>query len=95
LAATVTPVITHVPGNLKEVVVTITGDSSYPTGGYAISFPGITNVVFADIQSSSTGHPCAWNYSTGKLQFFANGGTEVTAATNLSAVTVRAAVLGT
>ena len=95
MAATVSPVVTHVPGNLKEVIVTITGDASYPTGGYAITFPGITNVVFADIQSSSTGHPCAWNYATGKLQFFTSGGAEVAAATNLSAVTVRAAVIGT
>ena len=83
------------PGNTKEVIVTITGDASYPTGGYALTFPGITTVLFVDAQSSSSGHPAVWNYATGKLQFFTSGGTEVTAATNLSAVTVRAAVLGT
>lgn len=87
--------LTHVPGNLKEVIVTITADASYPTGGYAVTFPGITNVLFADVQSSSSGHPAVWNYSTGKLQFFTSGGTEVANAASLSGVTVRAAVLGT
>lgn len=95
MAATVTQIVTHVPGNLKEVIVDVTGDSSYPTGGYAISFPGITNVVFVDAQSSSSGHPAVWNYSTGKLQLFTSGGTEVANATNVSTVKVRCAVQGT
>lgn len=85
----------HVPGNLKEVIVDITGDSSYPTGGYAVTFPGISKVIFADVQTPpGTGHIAAFDYAAGKLKFFASGGTEVTAATNLSAATARCAVLG-
>ena len=94
MAATVAQVASHVPGNTREVIVTITGDASYPTGGYALTFPGISNVLFVDAQSSSSGHPAVWNYATGKLQLFTSGGTEVAAATNVSTITVRAAVLG-
>ena len=94
MAATVAPVSNHVPGDLREIIVTITADASYPTGGYAVTFPGITNAIFVDTQSSSAGHPAVWNYATGKLQFFTSGGTEVANAATLAGVTVRAAVLG-
>lgn len=79
---------------MKEVIVTITADASYPTGGYAITFPGITQIVFVDAQSSSSGHPAVWNYSTNKLQFFTSGGTEVANLASLAGITVKAAVLG-
>lgn len=90
-----TQITSHVPGNLKEVIVDVTGDSSYPTGGYAVSFPGITNVIFCDAQSGSTGHPAVFNYATGKLQLFTSGGTEVANAANVSTTKIRCAVLGT
>lgn len=94
MAASIAVVTTHVPGDLKEVIVDITGDTSYPTGGYAISFPGISNAVFVDAQSSSVGHPAVWDYTNKKLKLYTSGGTEVANATNVSTVKIRCAVLG-
>lgn len=95
MAATVTPVANHIPGDLREVIVDVTGDASYPTGGYAVTVPGITNIVLADVQApSGTGHTATWDYAAKKLKLFTAFGTEVAAATNVSTVVCRIAFLG-
>lgn len=81
----------HVLGNRREVVLDVTLDNSYPTGGYALTpatlgVDGATDYVFA--QATTTGHLPVYNYGTKKLMVF-SGGTEVSNATDLSAVVLR------
>lgn len=74
-------------------------DSSYPTGGYALtpSQLGFTNAANNDPEmtievDSANGWSAVYNYTTQKLQLFsatATTSTEVTAATNVSAATPR------
>lgn len=78
-------------GNRRQVVVDVTLDNSYPTGGYALSLAtlgvdGVTDYVIAT--STSTGHTFSYNYSTSKLMAF-NGTTQIANTTDLSAVVVR------
>lgn len=95
MAATVAVVDSHVPGAQKEVIVTVTPDTSYPTGGYTVAVPGISRIVLADVQTpSGTGHTAAWDYAANKLKFFTGGGAEVANATNLSTAVTRIAFLG-
>ena len=94
MAASVSTVVQHVPGDLKEVIVDVTGDTSYPTGGYAISVPGISQISFVDVGvASASGLSAAWDYAAKKLKFF-SGATEVTAATNVSTSVFRVAFIG-
>lgn len=95
MAATVAQVDAHVPGAQKEVIVDVTPDTSYPTGGYAVTVPGMSRIILADVQvPAGTGHTAAWDYTNKKLKFFTSGGTEVAAATNLSSAVTRIAFLG-
>lgn len=94
MAASTSIVRQGVPGDLAEVVMDITGDASYPTGGYAVTVP-LSQIVLADITpGAATGHPVAWDYAAGKLKVFTSGGAEVAAATNLSTMVVRAQFYG-
>lgn len=95
MAASVSTVAQHVPGDMKEVIVDVTPDTSYPTGGYAITIPGISRVILADVQApSGTGHTAAWDYTNKKLKFFTGGGAEVANATNISTAVTRVAFQG-
>lgn len=61
-------------------------DTSYPTGGYALSANQLgLSKVFGLIAESPGGYDLQYNRTTGKLQVF-NGSTEVANATNLSAL---------
>jgi hypothetical protein len=95
MAATSASVSNHVPGDLREVIVDVTCDTSYPTGGYAVAPANLSSIVFADVQiPPATGHIAAWDYSASKLKLFTAQGTEVTNATNVSTVVCRIAFLG-
>lgn len=64
---------------------TITLDNSYATGGYAVTPSNfglwkVAGVLFEDVN----GYAFYFNKTTGKVQVFTSGGTEVAAATNLS-----------
>jgi hypothetical protein len=83
-------------GDLKVTVTNVVGDSSYPTGGSAITAQQLglpTTVLFSQTEvAASSGTNCAstgsaYNSSTGKLVCFANTGVEVANATNLSGIT--------
>jgi hypothetical protein len=81
----------HVLGNRRQVVVDVTLDNSYPTGGYALSLAtlgvdGVPDYVIAS--ATTTGHLLVYNYSTSKLMAF-NGTTQIANTTDLSAVVVR------
>jgi hypothetical protein len=85
----------HVEGNLKVSVTNVVGDSSYPTGGSALTPAqlGLNVVLFAQTETiATTGTNCASTGSayitgTSKLQCYANTGAEVANATNLSGIT--------
>ena len=92
MALTSTILGSAVPGNLRRVRATVTGDSSYPTGGYTLTpatfglqFLG-HYVVIGPTGASTVAAEAAQNPANGKLLFLAPSGAEVTAATNVSAV---------
>lgn len=81
----------HVIGNRREVVMDATLDNSYPTGGYALTAAtlGIDIALdFVQAIATTTGHTFAYDYANSKLKAY-SGGTEITNATDLSAVVVR------
>ena len=96
--ADVTPVSVNVSGRLQTKFVQITGDSSYPTGGYSLT-PGmlgltaIVGVVFSD--ASALGVQATYDYSAQKVKLFWCAGAgavmaEVSNATNVSTAVLRA-----
>lgn len=96
LAQVNVPQRNHVVGNRREVVVDVTLDNSYPTGGYALT-PATLGVdlaldyIFA--LPTTTGHVFAYDYANKKLMAF-SGGSQVANATDLSAVVVRVVAQG-
>jgi hypothetical protein len=89
------PTRNHVVGNRRQVVVDGLLDSSYPTGGYALTFVtlGIDGVPDYVTATSPSGHDFGYDYTNQKLKAFLSG-SEVTAATNLSTVVVRITAQG-
>ncbi|KIL38304.1 hypothetical protein SD70_27195 [Gordoniibacillus kamchatkensis] len=72
--------------NFATVSGTVTFDSSYPTGGYGpmnnFGMKKVAGVFFEDVN----GYGVMYNRATDKIQVFSTAGTEVAAATNLSAL---------
>lgn len=94
-----TPARTAVVGDRVMVVTDFTADSSYPTGGYALSPAtfGLDSIDYVDIQFNPVAAAGlgGYNYATGKLQLFtALSGTEVTNTTDVHTVTGRLQVQG-
>lgn len=98
-----TPVKRVVRGNERVAYVDLTGPASYTTGGEALSAADIVklcggkagavigDIVSFDAEPSTAGHTVVLDRANSKIMYF-NGTTQIAAATNLSAVTVRAAV---
>jgi len=95
----------NVNGKLLEQFVDATFSSSYPVAGY--SFPYALNTQYGqlgirallavyDIAYNTAGlaYNVAWDKTLGKLHVFVNG-TEVTANTNLTTITIRLKISGT
>jgi hypothetical protein len=94
-------------GDIKLTITTVVGDSSYPTGGTALT-PlqlGLTTVITAfctvtGSASNNTAIGASYNTSTGKLQTWASTGTspvglaETANATNLSGLTITVFAFG-
>lgn len=88
--------------NMVMRLVDVTGDTSYPAGGYSISAADVDlKNIFVAIPVAVNGYEVDWDVANGKLKLFKNSGTptsnpmvEVTAATNVSAVTVRMLFIG-
>lgn len=81
----------HSIGNCREVCMDGTLDNSYPTGGYSLTplqlgVEGVTHYIRAD--ATTTGHTFAYDYANKKLLAF-SGGSQVSNATDLSAVVIR------
>lgn len=93
-------------GSVRQNTFTVTGDSSYPTGGYSLApiSVGFHNVVGWDtdfMYNGTNGYVAKYNQSTNKLLFFdsttgaPNPLVEVPNATNLSAYSATCTVYGT
>lgn len=88
-----------VVGDRLEVIVDVTGDTSYPTGGSSMDLtqaPFAFNTVTAvepDLPLAGT-RIYKYDYGNKKLKAFTAFGTEVTNATNASADTVRCVITG-
>ena len=93
-------------GDLKLTVTNIVGDSSYATGGSAItpSQLGLSTVLATQSEAIATtganngASSFYYNTSTGKLQCFTTGATgalnEVAGAVNLSGLTIQVMAFG-
>jgi hypothetical protein len=80
--------------NVNAVIADIALDSSYPTGGEAISASqfGLNSIDFV-MPSFSAGYDAEYDHANKKLKMF-TAGSEVTDTTDLSAVTVRVLAIG-
>ena len=95
MSITLTPVKTFVEGNQKRVIQTIALDSSYPTGGYALTGSTLgCDVALHDVtfNQGTGGYVYNYDYTASKVKLFWSNGTgavlsEVTNATDVSAVT--------
>src|SRR5215472_1712353 len=70
------------------LMVQASGSSSYTTGGdvVTLTIPYVSKPRIVGVWVTG-GYSASYNPSTGKVQTFVSGGTEVTSATNLSAQT--------
>jgi hypothetical protein len=74
----------------------VTGPSSYATGGEALDFGlGTVEVVLAELPSNGTDlRAVRWDYTNSKLKWFDWAGAEIAAATDLSTYSARLEVIG-
>lgn len=101
MSATVTGVVSgdDVWGRHRVRMVTVTGDASYPTGGYALTgqqmgFRNIAGMTCMGGNTASVGIIPYWNTTTQKLQFLyptetatsPNVGGDAPSGTNMSGV---------
>jgi hypothetical protein len=89
-----------VGSDVKETVIEITGDASYPTGGYPVGnaqgLPTLGTVLFAIIEpnvgaAASQTYDYQFDYANSKIKFSRDNG-EVAAATNVSTIVARALI---
>lgn len=99
-----TALLNTVP-NTRAGFATLTPDTSYPTGGYAVTPAqlGLSRVSFAMCNavgsaSNNGAATASYNQATGKVQLFTTGTTgaqvEVASAANVSGITVNILALG-
>ena len=101
MAATVAVNKNGVLGDIKYALVSVTGDASYPTGGYPLDVNQVgcplTRLAVFQNEGNAGGaavFAAIWNDATKKVQFYATQGVEVTAAVNVSAYTFQFLFLG-
>lgn len=94
--ALVPTVVRHLSqGNSRAKIVDLKLDNSYPTGGSVLTPASVGLVRIDTVDPTSVGgRGFEWIPATNKLKVYSSGTTEVTNATDLSAVTVRCEVVG-
>ena len=95
MAATIARVVgtENLVGKLRAVMFDLTGDNSYPAGGYPVTAAmlGLRSLLAMDFIAGNTagiGSSPYWNSQTGKVQFQLSGA-DLTPATNVSTWTYR------
>lgn len=82
---------------IREIFVALSGDSSYPTGGYPVGtaqgLPNLGTPIFVDWEvapgaSGTQTWSAAWDYVNNKVKINRDNG-ELANATNVSAATLR------
>jgi hypothetical protein len=97
MAATIAVTRTAVPGDLKAMEATITGDSSYATGGYAVTaanfnLNAITGIVCL---GNNTARHAVYDPTAGKVLFIVTAtGAEVANTTNVATTAIPVVVYG-
>ncbi len=87
-------VILHGLGGYKARLVNITGDSSYPTNGSALTASDLgLSEIQAIFVAPAAGYTWAYDFTNSKLKSY-TGSAETTNATNQSTVTTQALVIG-
>jgi len=98
MAATVTDQHALLPGdNRVGIIATVTGDSSYTTGGYAVTPTqfGLTTIYAMVAAGMSNGRYAQYDATTGKVVFYERAtGAETTAATNVTTNVIPVIVYG-
>ncbi len=90
MAATLSGYDFSVPGDKRATIVTVTGDTAYPTGGYSITPNqlGMGTVLFVDGAFARSSTPAvravSYNNSTNKLVFFDQAFAEIANGIDLS-----------
>lgn len=86
----------YVKGDRREVIVDVTYDAAYVTGGLAIvaADVGLISIHSVEPAVSAAGAVSAYVPATGKMILFTNGSTQATNASDQSAVTVRHIITG-
>lgn len=93
--------MTGVPGNNKYVIKTCTFDSSYATGGEALTAAtlGLESIHFVALSMENSGYVPQYDYTNAKIALYEAGADgaildEVASATDVSAVKVRVLAFG-
>ena len=97
MAATVTTIRKGVNGDQRYWQGTITGDTSYPTGGYAITAAQVgMNTIQSGIADNDTAASrlSSWDQTNKKLKLFTALSTEAANASNQSTITVPVFLFG-
>lgn len=86
-----------VMGDVKVRFVTITMDSSYPTGGEAVAktdFALDSAILHIQVADNTGGNTVHWDKANSKLLVYTADGTQATNGSNQSAVSCSAIVVG-
>lgn len=96
MAVTVTIVKRGKLNNSNHVIADITMDSSYATGGEAVTpaLFGLGKIHTVQVPAVVGSRLAEYDNANSKIKMYSAVGTEVVAATNLSAVSFRAVVIG-
>lgn len=97
MAIVVTPKREYVAGDRLRLIVDITGDSSYPTGGSSLTLAmlGLFELDAFEPQMPPSGvRTYQYDYANLKLKAFSAFNTEVSNATDCSADVVRCIITG-
>tara|TARA_R110000824_G_scaffold15892_1_gene66613 strand:+ start:7290 stop:7613 length:324 start_codon:yes stop_codon:yes gene_type:complete len=93
--------MTGVPGNNKYVIKTATFDSSYATGGEALTAAtlGLESIHIVLLSMENSGYVAQYDYTNSKIALYEAGADgaildEVANTTDVSAVAVRVLVFG-
>lgn len=97
MAKSITKIVEDATHQRKVKHLNITLDSSYATGGYSLTAAelGLVGIdkVHPEVEAVGT-HFAVYDYTNSKIVMFVAAGTQVTNATDLSAIKLRVTVYG-